>query len=359
MRRHLALAATLSLLFLGCTESDPEPEPQPAPAEEDDDQGTEAPVQGLRVGVVLPPRDTGAADELEVDRLGVDVLADRFEDDVIELRAVAPDAAEFVPDVATLLAVEDYDVVCVLGPDAAEVVGDVASRHAATRFCGAPVEPTDSAPDNVMHVDVALAELGHVVGVALGQLGGEDPVSLIGTRDRAGARAFRDGVRAGVGQTPLRETDIEPDRLEEELAAAVEDDVAAIAVDAGPGSAELLADVEGVPLLAPAPLFGEEGRGALRWRVRWERVLEVVLDHHLEDEALPARLTVTDRVFGVEHGDRASPTMVEAVEAALGEFERGARDPLASRAPEEDEDEADADGDATGADAAPEDEDAE
>lgn len=365
MRRHLALAVALSLLPVGCTDDGPEPDPEPA---EEDAGPDDPPPQGVRLGIVLPPRDTGSADEVAAGRLGLDALEDGFGEELVELRTVVPDAEEFVPDVAALLAGDGYDVVCVLGRDAGDTVLELARRHAATEFCAAPVEPVDDAPDNVMLVDVALEELGHVVGVALAELGQQDPVALVGAGDRAAGEAFRDGVRAGVGATPLRVAHVELEQFAAELTAALEGDAVAVAVDAGPQVAELLVGVDEVPLLAPAPLFGDEALGALRWRVRWERVVEVVLDHHLEGAPLPARLSLGDGVFVVDHGDRANPGMVDAVEAAMGELERSARDPLAPPEPDEpegdeapdedggagpeDRDGADAGGDAAGAEGA-------
>lgn len=343
MRRHIALLAALLLAFVACTDDAQEP---PTPVEEEDED-EERPPQGLRVGVVMPPADTGAADEVERDALGFDELADRLDDEVSELRTLVPDAAAFVGDLATVLAVEEYDLVCVFGRDAEMAVEDLASRHAATTFCAAPVGPSDDLPDNVLPVDLAIEELGHVVGAALGAIGGEDPVALVGAGNRAGGEAFRNGLRAGVGDTPLREARGDSDVLERELEAAVADEVAAIALDAGPAARDLLGDLD-VPLLAPGPLLEAES-GALRWQVRWDVVLEQIIAWHLEgDEEGPGRLGLEHEVFEIQHGPQAGPALVAVVEESMGELERGERDPLEARVEPEDGDEpddADADGD--------------
>lgn len=348
MRRCLAVVTSLALLLGACTPDDADPDPEagePSPGEEDDNGEADPVPSGLRVGVVLPPRDTGTADEIEAGPLGIDGLAGTLGDDVAEVRTFVPDADAFVPDVAGLLVTEDYDVVCVVGRDARETVLELARRHAATDFCGAPVAPVEDAPENLLLADVALAELGHVVGVALGELGGDEPVALLGAGNRAGGEVFRSGLRAGAGDTPLQEARGDQEDLDDEIAAALADDVAAIAVDAGPDAAEAVDGIEGAAVLAPTSLLTEEDPGALRWRVRWEVVLEQVLRHLLDDEEeLPETFGVAEDVFGVDQGPQATSAAVAAVEAAMGELERGVRDPQA--APEADDDDEDADGDA-------------
>lgn len=353
MRRCLAVVTSLALLLGACTSDDADPgsgDGEPSRSEEDETEAEDPVPSGLRVGVVLPPRDTGTADEVEAGPLGIDGLARTLGDAVAEVRTIVPDASAFVPDVAGLLVAEDYDVVCVVGRDARETVLELARRHVATDFCGAPVAPVEDAPDNLHLADLALAELGHVVGVALGELGGDEPVALLGSGNRAGGELFRSGLRAGVGETPLHEARGEREDLEDEIAGALADDVAAIAVDAGPDAAEAVDGIEGVALLAPAPLLTEEDPGALRWRVRWEVVLEQVLRHLLDDEEeLPETFGLAEGVFAVDQGAQASAPVVAAVEAAMGELERGVRDPRAAPEPDDDEDD-DGDGEAEGDD---------
>ena len=338
MRRCLAAAtAALLLLAAACTDSEPDDEPAP-PSEDEEEDAEDRPLPGLRVGVVLPPRDTGSADEVEAGGLGIDELTAAFEDDVAELRTVVPDSAAFVPDVAGLLVAEGYDLVCVLGRDAGDVVEALAQRHAATSFCGAPAEPVAEPLDNLLLVDVALAELGHVLGAAMGQLGGDDPVALLASGDRAAGQAFRSGVRAGVGATPLREARGDLEELGAEIEAALDDEVMAIMVDAGPDAADLIAGIEGVALLAPSPLLTAQDEGALRWRVRWEVVVEAVLVHLLDPEVeLPAVLGTAEGVFAVDHGPQAGSDLVATVEQVMGELERGERDPLEPVADDEDD----------------------
>jgi hypothetical protein len=345
VRRWLAVSVVGALLALaGCIDDEPAPEPSPSP--EQDEAPEDALPSGLRVGVVLPPFDRAAADEIDTAQLAVEELDPQLRGEVAELRTVVPDASAFVADVATLLVTEGYDVVCVLGAGAADVAADLAERHAATQLCAAPAVADEDDADNLLVVDVALAELGHVVGAALGQLGDEDPVALLGTGNRAGGEAFRAGLRAGVGDTPLQEARGDLEQLEEELAEAVAAEVAAIAVDAGPDAADLLDGVDDVALLAPAPLLSEQDTGVLRWRVRWEVVLEAVIAHLVVDDAeLPDELGIADEVFALDHGPQADDELLEVVGRVLGELERGERDPLE---PPEEEDEEEDDGDTAG-----------
>jgi hypothetical protein len=322
----VALVVASTLLTAGaCT--DDEPEQEPAPVEDPDDEDDERrATQGLRVGVVLPAADVGVADETDVE--GFDELETLLEGEVAELRTVVPDGEAFVADVATLLTVEGYDVVCVFGRDAHDVVVDLAARHVATRFCAAPAEPTAEPGGNLVAVDVATEELGHVIGVALHELAGEDPAALLGAGDRVKREAFRDGLRAGLQGTPLQEAHGGLGELEAELSNALGAEVAAIAVDAGSGARDLLERELEPPMLAPAPLLEAEV-GALRWRMRWDRVLEAVLRWHLDpEEERPAILGASDDVFMFEHGPRSSSSMRDAVDEAIGELQRGARDPL-------------------------------
>jgi hypothetical protein len=341
VRRGLAAAMVLALAVLvGCTDSEPEPVDEAPEGEAEEGDGEEAPAGGLRVGVVLPPRDTGAADEVIAAEQEIEGLATPYADDLAEVRTIVPDGTPFVADVASLLVSEGYDLVCVIGREARSVVFELAERHAATHFCATPAEPREETPDNVLLVDVAVQELGHLVGVALAEAGGGEPVALLGAGNRAGGESFRSGLRAGVGGVPLREARGELEDLEAEIAAALDEEVAAIAVDAGPAAAEAVADIEGAALLSPMSLLSEEVEGALRWRVRWEVVLDVVLEYYLDAEAEPPTLLgIGDAVFAIDHGPQASPEMIEALERAMTELEQGERDPL--EPPEDDEEEQD------------------
>lgn len=334
MRRCTILVTALLLSLVACTGDDSPSGPGPAEEEAAPEDEEERPAQGLRVGLVLPSSGTGVADEVTPGFLEAADPSGSLDAEVAELRAVVPDERTFVGDVATLLAVEGYDVVCVFGREAQEAITELAARHADTTFCAAPASSSAQLPDNLLLVDVALAELGHVVGVALRELGGEEPVALLGAGNRAGGESFRAGLRAGVAPTPLFEHLGELDELEAELAGALAQDVAAVAVDAGPDARELLEDGIGAPLLAPAPLLADEA-GALRWQVRWDVVLDRVLDWHLDGRGeFPEILGLDDDVFEVDHGPQAGPSLVSAVEETMGALARGGLDPLAS--PEDD-----------------------
>ena len=333
MRRVGSSLLVALLLLLGCTAGEaPEPDPDPDPEPGEEATGP----SGLRVGVVLPPGDAAAADEVDAAALGLDGIADDV-DDVSEIRAVVPDGEPFVADVATLLAEDGYGLVCVVGDDAQRLVLDLAERWVGTDFCALPGDPERDVPDNVVLVQVAVEELGTVVGVALAALAGDAPAEALYAAERTGLDRFRAGVRVGFGAGELREVTGEPADLEPELDEALDGEVAALAFDARAASHEAVERAAAtLPTLAPASLLSEED-AALVWRTRWDAVLRAVVAWHLDrDVERPRTVGFAEEVFDVTAGGRSTSTMRAAVETVVGELARGQRDPLE---PEEDRDE--------------------
>jgi hypothetical protein len=346
VRRELSIVLVLLLLLVGCNgdEAPVEPDPEPDPPEESADPS------GLRVGVVLPPRDAAAADEIDTSWLRLEELADEREE-LAEVRVVVPDSAAFVGDVAGLLA-DDHGLVCVLGPDAAEVVVDLADRRPGTEFCALPGDPEVEAPDNATLVGLEVEELGHVVGAALAALAEEAPAQALLGADRAALDRFRLGMRAGFGQGELREATGELEDVEAELDEALGDDVAALLLDAGPEAGALAARAAAeLPTLAPATLLARED-AALVWRVRWGRVLEAVIDWQLDgDIERPISLGLEDEAFEVTAGGQSTSAMRAVVETVAGALARGELDALSPGDDGDDRDDvADGENGADGAD---------
>jgi hypothetical protein len=324
VRRELCVLLVVLVALFGCTNGAPEPDPEPDPDPVEENAGP----SGLRVGVVLPPGDTAAADEVDVDRLALGSLADDREE-VAELRTVVPDSAAFVGDVAALLAEDGYGLVCVIGADAQQVVLDLADRRVGTEFCALPADPELEVADNVLLMDLEVEELGHVVGAALTALADEDPAEVLLGADRVGLERFRQGVRAGFGGAELRQVAGDLEDLEDELDEAIDTEVVALALDAGRDGGELAERAAGaLPTVAPAPLLDDED-AALRWRVRWDRVLERVLAYQLGSEAeRPTTFGFEQEAFELMAGGRSTSAMRAAVDTVAGELARGERQAL-------------------------------
>jgi hypothetical protein len=335
VRRELSLLLVLLLALLGCNGEDPAPEPEPEP----DPPREEASPSGLRFGVVLPPRDTAAADEIDADWLRLEELADD-RDELAEVRVVVPDGAAFVGDVAGLLA-DDHDLVCVLGPDAGSVVTDLAERRAGTQFCGLPGDPEAEVPDNVTLVQLEVEELGHVVGAGLAALVEDAPAQALLGAGRTGLDRFRLGMRAGFGDGELREATGELEDLEAELDEAVDGGVSAVLLDAGPEAGDIAERAaQELPTMAPATLLPRED-AALVWRVRWGRVLEAMIEWQLDGELeRPTTLGLGEEAFEVTPGGRSTSAMRAVVDTVAGELARGDRDALEA-GEQGDDDEAD------------------
>jgi hypothetical protein len=338
VRRELSVLLVILLALIGCTGGEPPPEPEPDPEPVPETTGP----SGLRVGIVLPPADTAPADEIDLDRLSLQALADDLEE-VAELRAVVPDSAAFVGDVAGLLADEGYGLVCVLGDGGQQVVLDLAVRHSGVEVCAVPGDPELDVGDNVLLAELEVEQLGHVVGAALGALVGDDVAEVHLAAERTGLEPFRQGLRVGFDGGGLRQLTGDLEELEEELA-DIDDDVAALAFDAGVDGADLASDMGATrPTLVPAPLLGDED-AALRWRVRWDRIVEEILAWELDgDLDRPTSFGFAEGAFELTTGGRSTSAMRAVVDTVAGELARGERQALEVEDEDEDE-EGDEDG---------------
>jgi hypothetical protein len=336
VRRELSVLLVILVAVLGCTGDDPAPEPDPEPEPVPEATGP----SGLRVGVVLPPADTAAADEVDLDRLNLQALADDL-DEVAELRAVVPDSAAFVDDLAGLLAEEGYGLVCVLGDGGQQVVLDLAERHGGVEVCAVPGDPELEVEDNVLLAELEVEQLGHVVGAALGALVGDEIAEAHLAAERTGLEPFRQGLRVGFDGGGLRQVTGDLEELADGLA-DVDDDVAALAFDAGTDGVDLASDMGATrPTLVPAPLLGDED-AALRWAVRWDRIVEAILAWELDGELdRPTSFGFAEEAFELTTGGRSTSAMRAVVDTVAGELARGERQALEVEDEDEDEDDGD------------------
>lgn len=320
-RLTAALAAALVVATgLACTEPAPPDEPPPAPTPEP------APSVTTRTTVVLPAL-TGPDDPLAAElRRGLDA-AGRDRD--TQVQVVQADGEAFVADLVGLFAARDRDLICTVGAGSRAVVSEAAERHPGRRFCalGAPA-PTDP-PATVSVVEVRTEELGHLVGAALA---GEQPVGVVLEAGRPGADRFRQGLLAGLGDTPVvyaavGEDDPVGDAVVEVLAAGVQ----TVVLDAGSGvpaaavAAAAQAEVAGPGWL---PERGGPPELLLGWQVRWDAVFGPVLDDLLADEPGTSRsLGLEDEVFELTVASGAGSELRERLAQAEAELLAGERDP--------------------------------
>lgn len=194
---------------------------------------------GLRVAVVLPPGDEAPL-TTNGTRTAAQAVDDHFRDAVGEFRSVAADPGAFVGDVATVLAEQGYDLVCVVGSGAAEVVLRIAPTFPATRFCGVPapgVTDAEDVPANALLVDVRMEEAAYLAGIAAAAAprrpspsptGGTSPAPAAagfvadGTRPLTPRQraAFVAGLADGPGAPPTARVDVTPTDDEEVAARA-------------------------------------------------------------------------------------------------------------------------------------------
>jgi hypothetical protein len=322
--------AAFALALVACTATEsPTPAPSPTP-----DAMTEPAPSGVTVAVVLPaPDDPRSAAFLDADGQ-LDALVEERVGDVAAARTVVPDDADFVLDVAALLADGGTDLVCVLGGDGVRVALALADRFPATRFC-ALGPPREGQPPNVDLFDVAHEELGHVLGVAVRGAAGTGQAGLVLGDDGDDAVRRRAGARAALAGTPVGVDAVVRDATEvTELIDALDDvDLAALLVDhADPVLATALAAL--APLwVGPrgVPIDSSAGSPVVRWSLRADVVVGASLDRLVgaeEDEVLTTLGSAHD-LFVLTFADGVAEGVRTATEAAAEELAAGTRDPLA------------------------------
>lgn len=312
-----------------CT-ADPAPEPSPPPPAE---EATEPAPSGVRVAVVLPAAATARAAAF-LDAAGeLAQLAEEPGGDVASVRTVVPDTPEFVPDIAALLAEEGADLVCVLGEDGAPVVAELADRFPATRFC-AIGRARDGQPGNLDLIEVAQEELGHVLGVAVGAVAGDDPAGVVLGDDGTEADRRRAGARAALTGSQLAVDAVVAD------ATAVTELVDALD---GIGLASVLVDLAD-PVLATAvaataptwvgprgvPIDASAGSAIVRWSLRADVLVGTSVGRLLgvEEAAEVTVLGFGQDAFTLTFSDAVPSSVRAATEAAAEELATGTRDPL-------------------------------
>lgn len=212
-----AVVVGASVLLLAACTTAPEPAPSPSPPAPPASSPTSTEPVGVRVAVVLPlvgeaPLTTAGSRE------AAEGVAADHRDELGEFRIVAPDGATFVGDIATVLAEQGYDLVCLVGDTAVDVAMRVAAGFPATRFCAIPgptVAPDEDLPDNVLVVAHRMEEVGYLAGVAAAQVPvpspapdagapAPPPAGFIGDPSRPTTpqqrAAFEAGLAAGLGR---------------------------------------------------------------------------------------------------------------------------------------------------------------
>lgn len=321
-----ALAAVV-LLLAACTEPPPTAGPTPPPEETPDS----APA-GVDVAVVLPSSDDEAAlPMLEVEEQLAE-LADEQVGDVAAIRPVTVDDAEFVPDTAAFLADDGADLICVFGSSGVRTVLALADRFPATRFC-ALGQTRDGLPANVDVFEIDHEQLGHLLGVGVGELAGDRPTGIVLDDDDEEPSSRRAGARAAlVAASVAVDTTVEGaaaavDAVE--AAAAVDEELAVVLVDSPiPGVVDALAGV--VDVWVGRAGLATATPPAVGWSIRADVVVADALDRLITGEEPDAAEGAGSAVgaFDFTYADAVPERVREAIEAASREFARGTRDPL-------------------------------
>lgn len=365
MHRVTTLLLVAAMAVAGCTSTSTDPDPSPTPT-----ASTTSPVPSAsdpppgRVAVVVAPEPALAAAAAEIGSRGVEAGMP----DGTELRVVTADDPSFVPDVATFLATEGYDLVCAVGAGAEAAIREVATSSPSTRFCAAPARPAEDLPPNVFPIDLRVEELGYVAGVALGTDGADGPVGLVSSRTTWAPPRIRAGLVAGLEAAGVATPDVrevgpvaDDDAVEEQVEALLEAGVDGVLSLTGALDAtvrDLLVDTavttppaptptatEASPTPSPSPtatedrfaglVAGPEARPAEDGADLAELVL-AVLELHLEEAVAlavsrhlgewstePASVGLADGAFRVDVG---TSERADAVATAVGEALAGIRD---------------------------------
>ena len=360
-RRGVLVALACILLAMACTsDGDTPPVTAPTPPIE---EPVGAATAGRDVELVLPPRtdlDPGIADGLS-DRLRS--LSEDLPDGVDAVTVRLPEEPAFVADLLELVASRGAGLACVLGPDAAGLADRTALRHGATTVCALPAtlpeldEEGGFQPTPAVRVDVPVTELGVLVGTAartaaLTAVSQVDPdaddldpddddldpeaeaptapavevprVGLVLLGDELPADRLREGILTGLAGIEAVEAEDADATALEALEAVLAAGVQVVIVDGGPGAAEAVSATAGrSAIVAPVDLLTGELRTevVLGYRLRWERVVEVVLDSFAGAGRLdaPVLLGVGDDVLELEVGEEQPEVLMalEEVQAQL------------------------------------------
>lgn len=200
-RTALVSVVTGAVLLTACTSDAPQPAPQPTAASPSPTE-TAVPITGPRVVVLLPAAGVPAG-EVASYAQAVDRLRSAYADRLGEVRRVTLDDPAFAADTVTFLAEEGHDLVCVVGAPLVRTVPAVARSYPNTRFCAAPAV-YEEAPDNVLALELAVAEPAFVLGVVAATLFPGAPPGFVGARSEHAVeqrrRGFQEGVASRRGQ---------------------------------------------------------------------------------------------------------------------------------------------------------------
>ena len=389
--RRVLVAAAVALLALACT-SDDEAPPITAPTPPVEEPAG-APAVGRDVELVVPSRTTIEPAVLDgiTDRLRS--LSEDLPDGVDALAVRVPEEPAFVADLLELVTTRGAGLVCVLGADVVSVADRTAVRHGATTVCALPAampEPDEEGgfePTPAVRVDVPVTELGILVGTAArvaaltavseaapdvvdpddadpddvdpddvdpdeadpddgepddgdGEMPAPPPrVGLVLLGDELPADRLREGVLTGLAEVEVVEAE-DPDATPTEAVEAVLAAGAQIViVDGGPGAVEAVTAAAGRSgIVAPVDVLAgaEVAAAVLGYRLRWEHVVQVLLDSFARTGALeaPVLLGPGDEVLELEVGSD-HPGVLAALEQTRAELVDGddPRVPLVDEGP--------------------------
>lgn len=354
MRMRSRLLLVLLVVLAGACSPGSGPSPSPSPTAPAPGSPTASEPVGVRVAVVLP-LDGEAPLTTAGTRTAAEAVASDHEGELGEFRLVAPDGATFVGDIATVLAEQGYDLVCLVGDTAVDVVLRVAVPFPATRFCALPgpnVASDTELPENVLVLDHRIAEAAYLGGVAAAQMpaptrdeGDEDdegppppPAGFIGdptrpttTRQRV---AFEAGLTAGLGRGAAPRVTVS-ESAEEAIGAAARrhftDGVPVLFTATGAADAAVLAaarDAGGTVVLHRdrSRFDGEVPEEVLVWfLVDVARSLDVAVDRILEGWAGGFEsLGLAEGAISVHAGgDPRGAAVAERVETVAGDIREG------------------------------------
>lgn len=239
------LAVLVVLLAVSCTTTPvPEPSPTPSASVSVPAPDVDRPTPSVSAAVVVSPTPQlhAVAAEIAARRFGAS-LGDQG-----NVRVVAADGPEAMPDLVRFLAGEGHGLVCALGPGSLAAIRAVAADLPSTRFCATPVIASD-VPDNVAAFDLRTEEAAYLAGVAAGAYAPDvAPVLITGPDAHAVARqqqAFRDGFASASSAEGIVPIVLGPVETAEEAVAAVEEHLVAgvsvVYTDAAAADAGVLA----------------------------------------------------------------------------------------------------------------------
>jgi hypothetical protein len=299
-----ALLGVLVMVLVGCSvDVDGSPGTSVGPGTAAPGAGDIRPAAPAEVVIVLPPAD-GLA---EAERVRVRMLVERAADAGLPggpapvlLEPATADALGWTVETA-VRRVGASGTVCLIGADGAAALAPVLLLYPAARVCLLPaaggLDPSPTVPS--LTVDVDLDRLGRELGAAARAAAGGGTVLILSARDVMLDRRWLSGVIAGApgpvgtvasADAALAFLDAQAASLADADADADDDDppfslarppATVVVLDASSEAAALVGPLidRGVLVVGPRSLLAglPDAGVVLRWRVRWDVPLAVLL----------------------------------------------------------------------------------